>query len=163
MFIYKIQTVINILKYNRNNVGSLLKLYKGNDWIHYIYRNAHTGYYRGLLEKNDEFALYIMTWYPDSKTEIHSHPKECYYKIMYGNLMEHRHYKDEVQRVSLKADDIGYIDDNIGKHQIFNKNKNDLSISMHIYSFSKDTKDLSYDNTRDMRYLYNALKDKTPN
>lgn len=123
---------------NIRHCQSILKNYTGNDWHRFIYRDSVEGYHRCLLERNDLFSLYVLTWYPQSTTDIHGHSsKGCCFKVLEGGLLETRfpeNRRSPVLKSILCAGDTGYIDNEIGKHQISHIDVNELSASLHLYS-----------------------------
>lgn len=153
--IHRLQTLSNILKHHPSNVMPILKQYYGKDWIHYVYRDSQTGYHRVLLDRDTNYSLFLMTWYPRAYTEIHSHPSHCYFSVLYGSLIEHRFSptKQYLDKYILSPSDIGYIHDSIGCHRIVNNNQNDLAVSLHVYLSSSD-QGHSHLNTHDMQSFF---------
>ena len=128
----------NIKKKDKKNIKDLyniIKDYDGTDWKQYRIVNKET-YNKILVNRNENFDMYIITWNNYQKSKIHNHPENgCIYKILEGHLIE-ENYDDKLRLVGIKSlfiDRIGYIDDFIHLHRM-NNYKNSVSVSLHIYS-----------------------------
>lgn len=109
----------------------LLKNYVDLDWKKYVKINDKT-YNRQIYKKNDLFEIVIITWKNNQSTKIHGHPENgCLFKVLQGNIDEII-YTDEINYNNYKINDVNYIDNTIGKHQMINKDL--ISVSLHIYS-----------------------------
>lgn len=119
---------------NLKFVISILQNYNDNDWKNYI--KYHNKSYHKELVYRGEFDIFIITWNPNKSSNIHNHPCQgCVYKILSGNFLEKIYEKKHLTCINTKKlskNDINYIDDNIGYHQITNLNK-EISVSLHIY------------------------------
>ena len=122
-------------KKNINHLYNIIKDYNGTDWKQYRKVNKET-YNKILVNSNENFDMYIITWNNYQKSKIHNHPENgCIYKILEGHLIE-ENYDDKLTLVGIKSlfiDRIGYIDDFIHLHRM-NNYKNNISVSLHIYS-----------------------------
>ena len=128
----------NIKKKDKKNIKDLyniIKDYDGTDWIEYRKVNKETNN-KILVDRNENFDMYIITWNNYQKSKIHNHPENgCIYKILEGHLIE-ENYDDKLRLVGIKSlfiDCIGYIDDFIYLHRM-NNYKNNICVSLHIYS-----------------------------
>lgn len=135
-----LKVIITRLNNNSNknikNCFNDLKNYNGIDWKLYKsnFTNTQTiDYYKKIIYQNKNFELILIKWDKDSKTKIHKHPKNgCIMKVLDGKLIEKRFNKDNICKESkLEINSIGYIDDNIGTHQIIALEE---SYSIHLYS-----------------------------
>jgi cysteine dioxygenase len=120
---------------NINHLTEIIKKYDGNDWI--LYRAVNTdNYNRILIDKNDDFDMYIITWNKYQKSPVHDHSKNgCIYKILQGTIME-KLYDNNLKLKGSKLvckNNIGYIDNTIGYHKMEN-NTDEVVVSLHIYS-----------------------------
>ena len=122
-------------KKNLNHLYNIIKDYDGTDWKQYRIVNKET-YNKILVNRNENFDMYIITWDNYQKSKIHNHPENgCIYKILEGHLIE-ENYDHKLRLVGIKSlfiDRIGYIDDFIHLHSM-NNYKNNICVSLHIYS-----------------------------
>lgn len=129
--IYKIKFT-NVIELKK-----LLEKYSENDYKTYI-KMSNKDYCRNTvyidLEKN--YEILILTWPPNCKSKIHNHPHNgCLLKVLQGSLIENIYNKDLkiIKTNYININDIGYMDDSIGLHEIIN-NSNEIAVSIHIYS-----------------------------
>ena len=120
-------------------LNSIINKYNNNDWKSYTINSKNSNeinYNKQLVDKNDDFDMYIITWYGNRESLIHDHSENgCIYKVLQGTIIEKLYdnslnFKDEK---ILSENMIGYIDNNMGYHKILN-NTDDISITLHIYS-----------------------------
>lgn len=111
----------------------LLDEYKGNDWEDFIEYNNEK-YIKKVAFKNELFELVIISWNKNQSSPIHDHPKNgCLLKILKGNLIEEKYEKMyKINENNLKINNISYIEGKEIIHKIINKN--DKSVSLHVYS-----------------------------
>jgi len=113
---------------------------------------------------NGHFNLLVLCWPPGVKSAIHDHPNShCIMKILDGSMAERRfdwpegsdqsthHFhgstdsladslstKDEnltqVSQRVLKRDDVAYMHDQFGLHQMINASTTEPAVSLHLYS-----------------------------
>lgn len=91
-------------------------------------------YQRYLIHATDEYAVLVLVWKESQSTPFHSHPSYgCFFKLYSGSLMDRRLLtgKYHIRENICKPGDIGYIDNEIGIHQIIALKD---SISIHVYS-----------------------------
>lgn len=90
-------------------------------------------YSKNTIFRNNKFEIVIISWYKNSIAPLHFHPKNgCILKVLNGNLSERKLLNDETIKITqLKENDVSYIDNSIGTHEIIAL---DFSISLHIYS-----------------------------
>ena len=88
---------------------------------------------------------------------IHDHnDSECLYKILKGELIETVYKKSEnklieIDKINLKENHVGHINDNHGVHKVFNS-KNDFCTSLHLYVPAYHKTDIYH---LDSNYNYN--------
>ena len=83
-------------------------------------------YTKNLLYRSDLFEIYVICWNPNKNTPIHNHPENgCLMKILNGVLVEYEYNKqlNLTKKNIILEDDVKYIDNVIGYHQIFNDSK----------------------------------------
>ena len=94
-------------------------------------------YYKYLFFKNDEFELYLFSWFPHAKSPIHNHPeKGCFVKILDGTLTEEVFTNKKelklINKQNLDTNSIGYRSGDYILHRIKNETNNIVK-SIHIY------------------------------
>lgn len=92
-------------------------------------------YNKLLLNESEYLKYYLITWNSQSLTKLHTHSKECLYKICSGELKQTLLTKDnnyEKEISNYKNNDVVFLNKN-DYHQIHNLT-DDLSISFHIYN-----------------------------
>ena len=121
-----------------NNIKHLINIvnsYDSNDWIQYSSVTTDN-YNKVLVDKDDNFDIYIITWNKYQKSPIHDHSKNgCIYKVLQGSIIE-EHYDNnlKLQNNKLICKNItGYIDNTIGYHKMIN-NTNEVVVTLHLYS-----------------------------
>jgi hypothetical protein len=102
------------------------------DVIQYINFQKNT-YTRSKVYSDNNIDIFILSWYPDSKSPIHNHPKNgCILKVLFGKLQEHRYLNNKKYIIiGASKNNQSYIDDTIGTHQIIALLP---TVSLHIYS-----------------------------
>lgn len=125
------------LKKNRDirHLFSILKNYNSHDWRRYKIINDNS-YNKVLVDKTQDFGIYIITWKGYQESKIHNHSeKGCLYKILEGRLMEEEYNKnlEFIGFRNLFEENIGYIDNREKYHKMINYTDN-ISVSLHIYS-----------------------------
>jgi len=84
------------------------------------------------LYTNEDFELVLIYWGKYSQTSIHKHPSNgCVLKVLDGELNEYVYKNNDININNLKTNDISYMHDNLGEHQIIPTKK---SLSIHLYS-----------------------------
>jgi cysteine dioxygenase len=134
----------NLFKYIRfnsssdNNVQEILSLYDEDDYKKYIEIDKNKKYTKKLIYRNESFEIFIITWNIDVQSNIHDHSENgCFLKLLEGSLTENRYgvkTKELFSSKCIEKNEITYIDNNIGLHDIINNNKNNISVSIHVYS-----------------------------
>ena len=79
--------------------------------------------------------LYLIKWFPDAKTKIHSHEdKECYFMTLWGGIREFRYFDcgKSVIVKDIEPFSKNHINDSIGKHKMINCLK-ETNWSIHYY------------------------------
>ena len=114
---------------------SVLENYQGNDWKQFTKINKET-YQRTKVYECDNFDMFVITWDHNQESKIHNHASQgCLNKVLVGELTEIIYDTTTFTKITERKNPINYIsyiDDSIGYHKI--KNKNHLSVSLHIYS-----------------------------
>ena len=134
----------NIIKSNnKSSLKHIVNHIKDNISIEELYNDVinkaefNNNYNKILLERNNEYEIFMLCWSKNAITHVHDHPKNgCILIVLDGELEEHILEKKNELYITkdknyLKKGCIGYIDNNIGVHKIFSKEK---SITIHIYS-----------------------------
>lgn len=135
----------------------LVKVYSGTDWEKHI-KNVPTGEYQRVKVFTDKnIDIFIITWASQSKTPIHSHPKNgCIMRILkhHQDMSEHKELIETIYYGGKENDLIennptikknsrtitetycNFIDNTIGIHQITNPDilPNNYVYSIHVYS-----------------------------
>lgn len=89
-----------------------------------------------VTNDKDPFELFLISWGDKSNAKMHAHPKNgCVLKVLDGTLNEKIFLKDSTfhKDIPLNINNISYLDDTIGYHEISNINPG-FSHSLHIYS-----------------------------
>lgn len=98
--------------------------------------------------KPRNFDAYLIIWHSDKSSSIHNHSeKGCIFKVLTGSLIETRYQKHTLSELGSNLLYVGcssYIHDDQALHKVVNDNKNNLSISIHIYA-PKNHVTLHYD------------------
>lgn len=96
---------------------------------------AEEGYERTVLFKNKDYEIVFCHWRSGDKSVVHQHPNQkCWFRCLQGELLELRSMGQE--QTYIKEDDLAYIDDSMGAHQMLNVST-DCSYSVHIYETIK--------------------------
>jgi hypothetical protein len=110
---------------------TLLEDYNASDYKQYVKQNAKK-YNRQIVYKNDTIELVIITWSKDQSSGFHSHPGECIFKVLENNMSEIIKKNEKIIQTNIyNINDIGYIDNNIGIHNMLAM---DDSVTIHLYS-----------------------------
>ena len=88
--------------------------------------------------KPRNFDAYLIIWNSNKFSTIHNHAERgCIFKILTGSLIETRYQKDTLNELGtslLYSGSSSYIDNNQGLHKVGSDDKNNLTISLHIYA-----------------------------
>jgi len=123
----------------------LISNYCGNDWEDHVTK-PESGYSKKLVMRNDIAELYVITWSPNSESQIHDHPNVgCLLKVVKGSLQEDLFIRDGLSNAKfnetnyLIQNSIGFRSGNNVLHKITNINNTDdmYTVSIHIYSEPK--------------------------
>ena len=92
---------------------------------------------RTKLHETPNYELILISWAPGAKSHIHNHPENgCIYKVLQGILIEETYEPNTIELtnlITLLPNDIGYIDNTICYHKIYNP-EHVQAYSLHIYS-----------------------------
>ncbi|VVU94590.1 Cysteine dioxygenase type I [seawater metagenome] len=131
------------------NVGKIVKM-RSNKEIFRLLANANfplkkdlckkksNSYTRNILQNiKNEYILMVICWAPHSKSPIHDHNCQCFYKVLEGSIVEKRYIEDgkkltKISKTSLGNGSIGHINDDLGVHLMENIT-NDYVYTLHLY------------------------------
>ena len=124
----------------RNFIGNLLKnsntISKDKYLQEFKYNHLENTYAKQIVHRNEIYSMEVISWGSNSKSPIHNHTEYgCFMKVLDGSLMEYL-YNPElkfIKETRLEPHGVSYINNDIGVHSIENKNKLDMSYSLHIY------------------------------
>lgn len=110
------------------------------------FRSCSTRYTKNLVEEvnNGESNVIIMCWAASQSSVFHAHEgSRCFVKVLAGQLREQQVLcpdgmnESKTMRIScdkvLNANDVTYIDDQIGLHKVSNLSTTQPAITLHIY------------------------------
>jgi cysteine dioxygenase len=105
------------------------------DCLEHIKPSVET-YSKSLVYKNEYYEIFIITWNTNQNSKIHDHSENgCWLKIIDGRIQENIYDINlQINKINIiNKNEIGFMDNNIGFHSIFNLNS-DITVSIHIYS-----------------------------
>lgn len=128
-----------------DQIRKLMEAYKSNefDWEKLALHDPSRNYSRnGIINLNGNANLLILVWSPGKSSAIHDHANaHCCMKILAGELVESLYdiptNEQKLQckkKTTLNRDEVGYISDKIGLHQITNPLTDRVSVSLHLYT-----------------------------
>ncbi len=155
-----------LIDFNIKPTKYIVNSYNGDDWLEYkeiIDQNpekykAHRtlDYYKIKIpytNEDDIFDIYLIKWDPKSTTHVHNHTEYgCIMKVLDGEIREehfdiffeksvfHRNFGPFIY----KKDSVGYIDNKIARHRIWNPSHQDDAYSLHVYGFPAILRNYSY-------------------
>jgi len=98
-------------------------------------------YTRTLVGFDSKFVALLLCWERSQRSPIHDHAgASCWVKMLSGSLQEVQfdrdtHGKLHENNVRLfGANDVSYMNDTLGVHQIINPSNKDTAVSLHIYA-----------------------------
>ncbi|EPE27364.1 RmlC-like cupin [Glarea lozoyensis ATCC 20868] len=127
---------------------SLLRGYTSDrqHWSRFAHANINKQYTRNLVcEVPGLFNLLILVWTPGKKSPVHDHAdSHCLMKILQGKLIESR-FKIPTKpgldgplcctsRKDFERDQVTYMSDSLGLHEISNPSSTEFAVSMHLYT-----------------------------
>jgi hypothetical protein len=115
---------------NLQDCIKLLKTYDSKDYIHYIKKNENK-YHRNVVISNKQIELVIITWSSGQSSGFHGHPGECIFKVLENSINEEIIKGDLRIEHRYNPNNIGYIDNSIGFHNMAAIND---TVTLHIYS-----------------------------
>ncbi|KAF2157212.1 cysteine dioxygenase [Myriangium duriaei CBS 260.36] len=127
---------------------ALLANYKPHkdDWKKYGQADPSKAYVRLLVDSiNGRSNLLFLVWNPRRKSPIHDHAdSHCVMKIIQGSLQEVVYQNPTLtgnpadmkvkKSTHYQKDEIAYISDDIGLHEVINNDPDDVAISLHLYT-----------------------------
>lgn len=133
-----------------DHVQDLMASYKSNplEWKKYAKFDRYR-YTRNLVDEgNGRFNLMVLCWGEGHGSAIHDHANaHCVMKVLQGELCETRYAwpqaseendetkeLEELERNTLRVNDICYINDSIGLHRVENPSTANPAVSLHLYS-----------------------------
>ncbi|KAL7656996.1 hypothetical protein ACMYSQ_006053 [Aspergillus niger] len=118
-----------------------------NDWSRFARNDVSKNYTRNLVEDiNGRANLLVLVWNPQKGSPIHDHADaHCIMKIIGGELNEviydtpdpargHDAPLTVKQETTYKTDEVAYICDQIGLHRVMNPQKDQVAVSLHLYT-----------------------------
>jgi hypothetical protein len=169
----------------REVVEDVLSRYKGTDYQKYVVVDNGGRYNRGNVctGSDNKFCILVMTWNAAQGSAIHSHgASECSLLLLDGEHLEERVYRtqakndldvgqsmevnidvSEMNQGASQRGSIGYVNDSIGPHAIWNNDQNRHAVSLHVYYPAYDKCWVFDDSTGDGRIaLVSACADAAP-
>lgn len=145
--------IFNDNRVNVEEVKEALEEYKSNakDWKQFVKFDLFR-YTRNLVDAgNGKFNLIILCWGENQASNIHDHSNsDCFVKILDGQLTETmyewpasgNHENEDMSPNSMKAvkstvnskNDVTYINDSMGLHQMHNPSHSNKTVTLHLYS-----------------------------
>ncbi|KAK2576098.1 hypothetical protein KPH14_007433 [Odynerus spinipes] len=133
-----------------DHVQDLMASYKSNplEWKKYAKFDRYR-YTRNLVDEgNGRFNLMVLCWGEGHGSAIHDHANaHCVMKVLQGELCETRYAwpsvsegsddtkeLEELERNTLRLNDICYINDSLGLHRVENPSTMNPAVSLHLYS-----------------------------
>ncbi|KAF8543934.1 RmlC-like cupin domain-containing protein [Trichophaea hybrida] len=114
------------------------------DWKEYALADYSRHYTRNFVDHgNGKSNLLILVWSPGKGSLVHDHAgAHCIMKILKGTLRETQYEMPAVSGEPLSVrktsvynnDEVTYISDDIGLHKIENESKDQLAVSLHLYT-----------------------------
>lgn len=98
-------------------------------------------YTRNCIAHTNKYTLLLLCWNPGSESRIHDHPCDaCILTVLDGILKEER-YANGIEGSQAKPTatkfymegQVSYMTDEVGLHKIYNLNKMQAAISLHLY------------------------------
>ncbi|GAM88940.1 hypothetical protein ANO11243_069740 [Dothideomycetidae sp. 11243] len=115
-----------------------------DEWKKFGIPDRTKAYNRLLVDSiNGRSNLLFLVWEPGRKSPIHDHASShCVMKVIQGSLQEvvYNHPEATGSSMDIKKsttynkDEITYISDDIGLHEVINNDPNDVSVSLHLYT-----------------------------
>jgi cysteine dioxygenase len=137
-----IHTLIKFLNDKKyDEIPTLLSHYKSNriEWSSFAIQdyNNDTQYTRNRIFYHPEIGeILLIIWKEGRKSPMHDHKgSNCYVKIIYGQIKENIETIENIENEKkFTTNQISFINDSIGRHQMSNLNNDDISVSLHVYS-----------------------------
>jgi len=114
------------------------------DWAAYAHADRSRNYTRNFVDHgNGKANLLILVWSPGKGSLVHDHAgAHCIMKMLKGSLEETQYEMPSAAGVPLKVtkdvvyqtDEVTYISDDIALHKIQNKSKDQVAVSLHLYT-----------------------------
>ena len=123
----------------------LLQIDFGPEEVIDLCRWSDQGYQKIPIEKNAQYALYLMCWEAGQASPIHDHASaQGWICVLEGELKESLFYREDApMELELKFQEtitpgkVSYINDSLGIHKIQNIHPN-RTVSLHYYIDPKD-------------------------
>ncbi|KAF2455899.1 RmlC-like cupin domain-containing protein [Lineolata rhizophorae] len=123
---------------------------KVDDWQQYALSDFSRPYTRNLVDKgNGKSNLLVLVWTPGRGSAIHDHAgAHCIMKVLKGHLKESlypwrepttggespRAALEPIQETLYDENEVTYISDKIGLHKISNPSREEVAVSLHLYT-----------------------------
>jgi len=126
--IIRISNILQSLRFNPREAESYAHWDKGH-------------YTRNLVSYDEKFTILILCWEKGQMSPIHDHAEaSCWVKLLKGVMRETKFVVGddgslEVSEVTnMEKEDVAYIDDRYGVHEMGNPVDDSVTMSIHIYS-----------------------------
>ncbi|PWY87761.1 cysteine dioxygenase type I [Aspergillus heteromorphus CBS 117.55] len=117
------------------------------EWARFTHNDLSKNYTRNLVvDINGRANLLVLVWNPQKGSPIHDHANaHCIMKILAGELNEviydtpdpargHDAPLTVKQETTYQPDEVAYICDTIGLHRVMNPQKDQVAVSLHLYT-----------------------------
>ncbi|RMJ21589.1 cysteine dioxygenase [Aspergillus sp. HF37] len=118
------------------------------DWLRFFNNDSSKNYTRNAIENiNHKANILLLVWNPQKGSPVHDHANaHCIMKVLAGELRETVYHApsgsqcaagDPLQIKSAtthQPDAVSYISDDIGLHRVHNPSRNQLAVSLHLYT-----------------------------
>ncbi|KAF2159273.1 hypothetical protein M409DRAFT_71159 [Zasmidium cellare ATCC 36951] len=116
-----------------------------HEWSQYAFADHSRAYTRNLVDRgNGKANLLVLVWTPGKASPIHDHANaHCVMKILKGSLTETL-YGWPCQRAdnptscatetTYEQEQVTYMSDSLGLHRICNPSKDEVAVSLHLYT-----------------------------
>ena len=124
-----------------------------SQWRHYAFADPSRNYTRNLVDEgNGKSNLLVVVWNPGKCSPIHDHADaHCVMKLLKGSLKETLYALPTcmpeaavskgtstpphvVKETLYRENEVTYISDKIGLHKISNPSKDEVAVSLHLYT-----------------------------
>lgn len=129
-------------------LSKLLRSYASDPlhWTRFAFPDPNVQYTRNLVaEVPGLFNLLLLVWTPGKASPVHDHAEaHCLMKVLKGSLRERRYAiptepgrqgsLNQTSELSFKLDQVSYMADVLGLHEISNPSSEEYAMSLHLYT-----------------------------